>query len=87
MRPTPIPWMAWMTPAAACLLLVTLSIPSVAPVRAIGFEGGPATNSPLLAALRYATEQSAQNALPTASFTWTNHVPAPSTTRSSSADR
>lgn len=74
--------MAWMTPAAACSLFVTLMMPSLLSARGFPADSLPAGDPARRAVLRFASEQSAQNALPSASFTWTNHVPAPSTTGS-----
>jgi hypothetical protein len=76
--------MAWITPAAACSLFVTLMVPSMYSLRGFPADGLQVGDPAQRAVLRFASEQSAQNALPSASFTWTNHVPAPSTTRSGS---
>ena len=71
-----------MTPAAACALLVTLGLPSLSQVGGYPLTGLTPGDPAQRAILRFAAEQSSQNALPTASFTWTNRIPAPSTTRS-----
>jgi hypothetical protein len=74
--------MAWMTPAAACALLVTLGLPSLSQVGGYPLARLPTGDAAQRAILQFAAEQSSQNALPIASFTWTNRIPAPSTTRS-----
>lgn len=83
--PRPLPWVAWMTPAAACALLVTLGLPSLSQVGGYPIAGLANTDPAQRAILQFAAEQSSQNALPIASFTWTNRIPAPSTTRSGSS--
>ena len=82
---TPTSWLAWAAPALACMvLLTTLVLHSASRVEAATVNGSEGTNTPLYAALRASAEQSAQNALPLATFTWTNRAHAPSTNASSS---
>jgi len=77
---TPISWLAWAAPAFACMVLMTtLVLHSASGVEAAGVNGSEGTTTPLYAALRASAEQSAQNALPLATFTWTNRAHAPST--------
>jgi hypothetical protein len=82
---TPTFWLAWAAPALACtVLMTTLVLHSAGRVEAATVNGSEGTNTPLYAALRASAEQSAQNALPMATFTWTNRAHAPSTNASSS---
>ncbi|MEI6356952.1 MAG: hypothetical protein WCP53_07610, partial [Verrucomicrobiota bacterium] len=75
----------WAAPALACMVLMTtLVLHSAGRVEAATVNGAEGTNTPLYAALRASAEQSAQNALPMATFTWTNRAHAPSTNASSS---
>ena len=79
----PAAWLAWAAPALACaLLLMTVNLHPIGRVEAGALPGFDRTNTPLFAALRAAAEQSAQNALPVATFTWTNGASAPSTNAS-----
>ena len=81
----PTSWLAWAAPALACtVLMTTLVLHSAGRVEAATINGFEGTNTPLYAALRASAEQSAQNALPMATFTWTNRAHAPSTNASSS---
>ncbi len=82
---TPRSWLLWAAPALACMVLMTtLVLHSAGRVEAAGVNGSEGTNTPLYAALRASAEQSTQNALPLATFTWTNRAHAPSTNASSS---
>ena len=82
---TPRSWLFWAAPALACMVLMTtLVLHSAGRVEAAGVNGSEGTNTPLYAALRASAEQSTQNALPLATFTWTNRAHAPSTNASSS---
>jgi hypothetical protein len=82
---SPTFWLAWAAPALACtVLMTTLVLHSAGRVEAATVNGSEGTNTPLYAALRASAEQSAQNALPMTTFTWTNRAHAPSTNASSS---
>ncbi len=84
---TPTFWLAWAAPALACtVLMTTLVLHSAGRVEAATVNASERTNTPLYAALRASAEQSAQNALPMATFTWTNRAHAPSTNASSSGN-